>query len=303
MASGTAPRLAYVAWAAVCIIWGTTYLAILIALETIPPMLLGGIRFLTAGAVLAAVVGTRNRGLPPAREWPRHALVGALMLGVGNGCVVWAERWIPSGIAAVGVAAVPFWMAGAELAFGGARIPRAVLLGLAVGFSGIVVLISPSMVGSATAERSGVSDIGFGVLLVQLACAGWAVGSSIVKRSQSVTNPFAASAVQQLCAGFLLVGVGTGLGEWSELTFTGRTIAAQAYLIVLGSLVAYSAYLYALDHLPITTVSLYAYINPIIAVLLGALVASEPLTMRIAAAAGLVLCGVALVRRGARGVS
>ena len=285
------PGLAYVAWIAVCLIWGTTYLAILVALETIPPMLLGGIRFATAGAVLCLLVVSRGLRLPPPREWPRQAALGALMLGIGNGAVVWAERWIPSGIAAVGVAALPFWMAGTEVAAGGGRLRGRVVVGFLTGFSGIVVLIWPSLF---AADVRG-PRFGLGLLLVQAACVGWAVGSSISKRTLSTTTVVASSALQQLFAGALMLGVGTALGEWRRLAFTPRTAAAELYLIGFGSLMAYSAYLYALNHLPVATVSLYAYINPVIAVILGTMFASEPFTPRIAAAAALVLTGVAIV--------
>ena len=299
MASPKPPTFAYLSWAAVCLIWGTTYLAILIALETIPPTLLGGLRFLVAGLFLCLFIGVRGGRLPPRREWPRQAALGALMLGIGNGGVVWAELWSPSGIAAVGVAAVPFWMAGTEALLRGERIAIRALVGLTVGFSGIVLLIWPSLfVADVSAPR-----FGWGVLLVQVACLGWAVGSSLSKRTASTTNTVAASALQQLFAGILLSAVAGALGEWQRLEFTPRTLAALAYLIVFGSLAAYSAYLYALEHLPIATVSLYAYINPTIAVLLGALFASEPLTPRIAAAAALVLVGVTIVRTAPRGGS
>ena len=291
------PSLAYAAWVAVCLIWGTTYLAIRIALETIPPTLLGGLRFLVAGLLLCVFIRLRGSSLPPLREWPRQAVLGSLLLGIGNGGVVWSELWIPSGIAAVGVSALPFWMAGTEAAIRGERIPRHVLVGLAVGFLGIVLLIWPSLFeADVSAPR-----FGLGVVLVQIACLGWAVGSSLSKRAASTTSTLAAAALQQFFAGLLLITIASVLGEWSRLALTPRTIAAQLYLIAFGSLAAYSAYLYALEHLPITTVSLYAYINPIIAVLLGALFASEPLTPRVAAAAALVLAGITIVRRSPRG--
>ena len=284
---------------AVCLIWGTTYLAIRIALETIPPTLVGGLRFLSAGIVLSFLVLARGGRLPPLHDWPRQATLGTLLLAIGNGCVVWAERWIPSGIAAVGVAALPFWMAGTEATLGGERLGARTLLGLATGFSGIVVLIWPSLIGSEVNGRW----FGLGVLLVQCACVGWAIGSSLSKRTHTGTSVVAASALQQLFAGVIMIVVATVLGEWPHLTLTTRTAAAEAYLIVSGSLVAYSAYLYALRHLPISTVSLYAYINPIIAVLLGTLVASEPFTLRVVAAAVLVLAGITIVRRAPRGGS
>lgn len=297
--SSSPPRLAYLSWLAVCLIWGTTYLGIRIALETIPPTLIGGVRFLVAGAMLCVIVLVRGNRLPPPAEWPRQALLGTLLLALGNGCVVWSEKWIPSGIAAVGVAALPFWMAGTEAAFGGERLRTQTLVGLAVGFCGIVVLIWPSLFAVGVDG----SRFGLGVFLVQVACVGWAFGSSMSKRTRSTTNIIAASALQQLFAGVLMIAVGTALGEWQHFAVTPRTIAAELYLIFFGSLVAYSAYLYALDHLPIATVSLYAYINPMIAVLLGTLVASEPFTLRVVAAAGLVLIGVAIVRRAPRGGS
>jgi drug/metabolite transporter (DMT)-like permease len=141
------------------------------------------------------------------------------------------------------------------------------------------------------------------VLLVQVACVGWAVGSSLQKRTQTATSVVAASALQQVFAGAVMIAVGAALGEWQHFALSSRTVAAEIYLIVFGSLIAYSAYLYALQHLPIATVSLYAYVNPIIAVLLGSLLAAEPFTPRIVVAAALVLTGVAIVRRVQRGGS
>jgi len=297
--SDTPPRLAYAAWLSVCLIWGTTYLAIRIALETIPPTLVGGIRFIAAGAILCLLVRIQGGRLPPLREWPRQALLGTLLLALGNGCVVWSERWIPSGIAAVGVAALPFWMAGTEATFGRERVRLRTIVGLATGFGGILVLIWPSLFAADVDGRW----FALGVLLVQVACIGWALGSSLQKRTQTTTGIVAASALQQVFAGVIMVAVGTALGEWRLFALTSRTVAAEIYLIVFGSLVAYSAYLYALAHLPIATVSLYAYVNPIIAVLLGSLIAAEPFTPRVVVAAALVLIGVTIVRRVPRGGS
>lgn len=291
--SDSPPRLAYAAWLSVCLIWGTTYLAIRVALETIPPTLLGGIRFVAAGAILCLLVRIQGGLLPPLREWPRQALLGTLLLALGNGCVVWSERWIPSGIAAVGVAALPFWMAGTEMSFGGERVRLRTVAGLTTGFGGILALIWPSLF---AADVDG-PWFALGVLLVQVACVGWALGSSLQKRTQTTTSVVAASALQQMFAGAIMVAVGTALGEWHQFALTPKTIGAEIYLIVFGSLVAYSAYLYALAHLPIATVSLYAYVNPIIAVLLGSLIAAEPFTPRVVVAAALVFAGVTIVRR------
>ena len=232
MAFVSPPRLAYVAWLAICLIWGTTYLAIRVALETIPPTLLGGIRFVLAGAILCLVLRISGRELPPPRTWMRQALLGALLLGVGNGGVVWSELYIPSGLAAVNVASLPFWMAGSEAAMGGERISRRALIGLTVGFSGIVVLIWPSLFVPNINGR----QFGLGVLLAQMACVGWAFGSSLSKRTQSTASGTAAGALQQLFAGLLLLAVGTALGEWDGLSFSRGSVIAQVYLIAVDRL-------------------------------------------------------------------
>src|SRR5688572_4067177 len=154
-------------------------------------MLLGGVRFTVSGVILCLLVLMRGGRLPSAGEWPRQAMLGTLLLGIGNGAVVWAELWIPSSIAAVGVAALPFWMAGTEAAWGGDRLRGRVVVGFLAGFSGIVVLIWPSLF---AADVSG-PRFGLGVLLVQAACVGWAVGSSISKRTASTTTIVASSAL------------------------------------------------------------------------------------------------------------
>ena len=290
------PTSAYAAWVAICVIWGTTYLGIRFALETIPPGLLGGIRFTVAGLALCAVVRLRGQRLPPLADWPMQALIGVMMLGIGNGFVVVAEQWIPSGIAAVGVASAPFWMTGIEALVGGDRLSALTLGGFFLGFGGIVVLIWPDLFHGGT---SGVTFI-LGIVLAQLACFGWSIGSSLSKRHTPHGGALAASAIQQVCGGVATLAVGTAAGEWHALAFSARSLAAEIYLIVFGSLGAYSAYVYALQHLPVATVSLYAYVNPIIAVILGTVIASEPFSPRVIVAAGLVLGGIAVVRAGTR---
>ena len=293
-ASTHAPASAYAAWIAICLIWGTTYLGIRFALETIPPGLLGGIRFTVAGLALCAVVRLSGQRLPPRADWPIQALIGVLMLGIGNGFVVVAEQWIPSGIAAVGVASAPFWMTGIEALAGGERLTVLSLGGFLVGFGGIVVLIWPDLFHGGA---SGATFI-LGIVLSQLACLGWSIGSSLSKRHTPHGSALAASAVQQVCGGLATLVVGTAAGEWQALSFSGRSLAAEVYLIVFGSLGAYSAYVYALQHLPVATISLYAYINPIIAVILGTVIANEPFSPRVVVAAAMVLAGIAVVRAG-----
>jgi len=274
-------------------LWGTTYLGIRIALETIPPGLLGGIRFTVAGALLCAFVRLRGGRLPPLAAWPQQAVIGVLMLGIGNGLVVVAEQWIPSGIAAVGVASAPFWMSGIAAMAGGERLTPGTLVGFLLGFGGIVVLIWPELF------HDGASGVLFiaGIIAAQIACLGWSIGSWLSRKHTRHGSTLAASAVQQLCGGLVMLVIGTAFGEWREVTFTARSVGAETYLIVFGSLGAYSAYLYALQHLPIATVSLYAYVNPVIAVVLGTLIASEPFSPRVVVAAAMVLAGIAVVRR------
>jgi drug/metabolite transporter (DMT)-like permease len=295
-ASTAAPTSAYAAWISICVIWGTTYLAIRIALETIPPGLLGGIRFTVAGLALCVVVKLRGQRLPSPAEWPIQGLIGVLMLGIGNGFVVVAEQWIPSGIAAVGVASAPFWMTGIERLAGGERLNARTLIGFVVGFAGIVVLIWPDLFHGG----SGGLTFTLGIVLAQLACFGWSIGSSLSKRYTPHGSALSASAVQQVCGGLATLAVGTAVGEWNAISLNGRSLAAEVYLIVFGSLGAYSAYVYALQHLPVSTVSLYAYINPIIAVILGTLIANEPFGPRVVVAAAMVLAGIAVVRAGTR---
>jgi drug/metabolite transporter (DMT)-like permease len=284
-------RSAYLAWAVVCLVWGTTYLAIRVSLETIPPLLMAGCRWTVAGSIILAVLKIRGEPIPPRSHWPALTLLGILLMGFGNGCVVWAEQTIPSGLTAVLVAVVPFWMVGVERFMKESdHLSRRRMIGLIVGFTGIVLLVWPEL--GPGAGR------GFliGVAATQLACLGWAIGSSYSRRRHSDENVLAAAALQMLFGGVCLLAVGLVRGEWATLAFNPRTAGALVYLIVAGSIAGFSAYAYALKHLPVATVSLYAYVNPVIAVLLGTLILGEPLSPRLAIAGGVVLLGMGLVR-------
>lgn len=287
-------RLAWLAWATICLVWGTTYLAIRVALESIPVFLVAGLRWMAAGLILTAITRLRGRPLPPVRQWGALALLGFLMNVLGNGFVVWAEQYVASGLTAVIIASVPFWSVGFEAVLpGGDRLRSGTLLALTVGFAGIVVLVWPEM---SAGGAAGAAMIG-GVVAIQIACAGWALGTSYAKRHPSASDPFAASAIQMLASGTMLLTIATISGEWTALQFSTRSLGALVYLTIAGSVIAYTAYLYTVAHLPLTTVSLYAYINPLIAVLLGAVLLDEPLSPRIAVASLLVLAGMALLRR------
>lgn len=288
---------AYVAWAIVCLAWGTTYLAMRICLETVPPLLMGGLRFVTAGLLLAGVLALRGERLPGPAAWPSLAILGFFMVGFGNGGVVWAEQTVPSGLTAVLVATSPFWMVGIDALVA----PREPLtgrrvLGLLVGFFGIVMLVWPEV------QLGGGRRFLVGVISAQIACVGWAVGSVYSRRRGHGTakdeNVLATAAFEMLSGGICLLVAGLLTHEASHLTFNTRTAGALAYLIVVGAIGGFTAYAYALKHLPVATVSMYAYINPVIAVVLGTLILKEPFDGRMAVAAGIVLGGIVLVKSG-----
>lgn len=289
--SSSSKRSAYLAWVAVCLLWGTTYLAIRIALESIPPLLMTGLRWLGAGVLIVSTLKLRGIELPSMKAWPQLAILGVLFMGFGNGGVVWAEQYIPSGLAAVLVAAIPFYMVGVERFMpDGEPLSTRQVVGLVIGFAGIVLLVWPEL--EAGSGRSFLLGVG----ATQLACLGWAIGSSYSRRRHAAENVFAASGLQMVLGGLIITMLGTLAGEWSAMAFTPRTLAAIVYLLFFGSIAGFLAYAYALKHLPVATVSLYAYINPIIAVVLGTLVLGEPLSPRLAVAGAIVFAGSMLVK-------
>ena len=221
------------------------------------------------------------------------ALLGFLLLVLGNGGVAWAERWVPSGLTAVIVACSPFWMTGVEALRGdGERITRRVTAGLVVGFFGIVLLVWPEL-------RSGSgSGGGFlaGVIALQIACLGWSLGSSYSRRHARDENVFSTTAGQMIAGGLMMLAIASAQGEWSTFHVSARSATAFLYLTTVGAVGGFVAYTYALRHLPVSLVSLYAYINPVIAVALGVALLGEPFTPRMAIAAAFVLAGVAIVK-------
>jgi len=284
-------RRAWIAWIAICVIWGTTYLAIKVALGTIPPLLVGGLRYLTACAVMVVALKLQGRRLPPLSAWPIQAVIGFTMLGLGNGGVVIAEQYLTSGLTAVLVGVSPFWMVGIDAAFPGGKPLRLMqLVGMTVGFFGIVMLVWPDLR----------ADLGrgtlIGVVAVQIACLGWSLASSYSKRHPQSSDVIGTATLQMGFGGLLMTLVATARGEWSHVSFTPTTTAALAYLAVLGSVVAFVSYSYALKHLPISVVSLYTYVNPVIAVALGALLLHEPFGLRQIMAAGVIAVGMIIVR-------
>jgi len=220
------------------------------------------------------------------------AILGFLMVGLGNGGVVWAEQTLPSGLTAVIVATAPFWMVGLEaLAPGGEALTASRLVGLIIGFAGIVFLVGPEI------RFSG--DAGFlgGVMAAQVACAGWALGSVYIRRRPKDEHVMSTGAFQMLFGGLFMFVAGTVGNEWQRLAFNPRTAEAWLYLVLVGSIGGFSSYLVALKYLPVSTVSLYTYVNPVLAVALGTWFFDEPLTWRLGLAGAVVLAGMAIVQR------
>jgi drug/metabolite transporter (DMT)-like permease len=286
--------LAYVALGAVCFFWGTTYLAIRMALESVPPLMLVSLRFTASGTVLLIAAFFVKAHFPSGKELFYTALFGVIIIGLGNGCVAFAELWIPSGLAALFITTTPFWMIGIEaLIPGGARLHGPTLFGMLVGFGGTLLLVAP------TAIQQGLSGpIVQGFLLLQFGCCGWAFGSILQRRHTTTAHPVVSGAIQQLATGLTLLGPAL-LTRTHPIPWTGRSFGAVIYLICFGSVIGYSAYLYALDQLPVSIISIYNYINPIVALFLGWLIYREPVGIREVAAMLVIFLGVTLVKRSA----
>jgi drug/metabolite transporter (DMT)-like permease len=284
-----------VAWVVLCLVWGTTYLAIRVALESIPPLVMGGARWIVAGTLLIAFFRVRGAPLPDKHRWLPLAVRGVLLIGIGNGAVVWAEQAVPSGLTAVLVAVNPFWMVGIDALMGDGKAPTVrQIAGLLVGFLGILLLVSPE-------TRMTIGSRGFwgGFIATQLACVGWSIGSIYARQRnqrQQDTHTLTTVAFEMLFGGIFLLGSGLMLGETVRVVVTSRSAGAFFYLIFFGSILAFSCYRYALQHLPVATLSLYVYVNTAIAVFLGTLVLGEPLSWRMGAGAAVVLVGTWLAK-------
>jgi len=286
------------AFAAVYLIWGSTYLAIRFAIETIPPHLMAAARFLVAGAILYAWSRWRGAPKPTARNWRASAIVGGFLLLGGNGAVVWAETRVPSGLTALLVAMVPIWMLVLEMHphLGGRRPRVAVVAGIVLGLAGLVVLVAPGKLAGR------VDPIGAGVLVV--GCLSWAFGSLQSRFADLPKSGFLAAAMEMICGGALLLLFGLAMGQGGQLSLAAmspRSLVALAYLVVFGSLVGFTAYIWLLGATTPARVSTYAYVNPVVAVLLGWGLANEPMTLRTMLAAAVIIGAVVvIIRYGAR---
>jgi len=287
------PRLKLIsAFASVYIVWGSTYLAIRIAIETIPPLLMAGFRFIIAGSMMYLWGRLRSKERPTRIHWKSAAIVGLMLLLVGNGGLSWSEQLIPSGIAALIVAVSPLWFILIDWMQGGARPTAGVFIGLALGTLGIAILVDPAdLVGGGE-----VSALGASVLLVSSVC--WAFGSFYARRAKLPSSPALANGMEMLIGGVGLIFVGMIAGEMKDLhlaTITTKSLLAVAYLVVFGSIIGFSSYIWLFRSTTPTRASTYAYVNPVVAVFIGWLVGGEQLPTRVVLAAVLIIAAVAAI--------
>ncbi len=289
------------AFAAVYILWGSTYLAIRVAIDSLPPLLMAGARFLLAGGLLYAFMRLRGEPAPERRHWRSAALVGMALLLFGNGGVVMAERTVPSGVAALLVAMLPMWMVLLEwLRRGGNRPTLRTAIGLVIGFAGVVLLIGPS----GLAGGDPVDPLGAGLLM--MGSVAWAAGSIYSRGAPLPKSPFLATGMEMVCGGAWLLLAGTLRGEWRTVdpsAFTTESVLAFVHLVVFGSLVGFTAYIWLLGVSSPARVSTYAYVNPVVAVFLGWAVLGEPVTARVLGAAAVIVAAVAVITMGKRAPS
>ena len=281
------------AFAAVYVIWGSTYLFIKYAIESIPPFMLGATRFVVAGGLLYAIAMWRGGAHARGRDLRLALLTGVLMLGMGNGAVVWAEQTVPSGVVALIVSAVPIMIVLIDwIRPRGVRPTVAIIAGLALGLIGMVVLIGPR----AIVGEGHVDEIGAAVLLV--GSTTWALGSILTRGKSGGASPFVFSALQMLAAGGAMLLTSIAFGEpagFSLSDVTAKSAWSWLYLALAGSVIGYTAYVFLLGAVSATKASTYAYVNPIIAVVLGWAFANEPIGIRTLVAAAIILAGVALI--------
>ena len=278
-----------IAFAAVYIIWGSTYLAIRVGVQQLPPALFAGARFVIAGTLLAIYARLSGQKFPThLREWRTIAITALFMLVGANGLVVWGEQWVPSNQAALIVATTALWLAGfGTLGSHGQNLSPRTVLGLAVGFFGAAMLLLP--------ENGFTLDHLWAQLAVLAACPLCAAGSMVAKRGHLTTPPLMVAALQSLVAGIVFCSFGLATGEAMRWSWSPQAMAALAYLIVFGSCFAYAAYIWLLHEVSPAALGTYAYINPLVAVVLGWLVLQETLSAKQLAGTVVILIGVMLV--------
>jgi drug/metabolite transporter (DMT)-like permease len=295
MAGGTYGVRVWTAMWIVYLVWGSTYLAIKFSVDSLPPFPMLTIRFVIAGVLLLAWCSRKGLPWPSRRQWLDAAIIGTCLASLGNGGVAFAETRIDSGLAALIVAVIPLWIALISRLFLGERLATRGVVGIAVGLVGVAVLVDPT--GASTRDL-----VAAGVVLC--GSLGWAVGSLYATTTTRTDDPLVGVGMQMLCGGAVLAVMGAG--QWSDVhpsTVSGKSLLALAYLVVFGSIVAYTAYGWLLHHAPASLVATYAYVNPVVAVVLGTLFASEHLTVPTVIGGAVIVVAVVLIvttRPGAR---
>lgn len=284
----------YLALLSIYIIWGSTYLAIRFAVETLPPFLMAAARFTVPGAIFYLWQRQRGEPTPDKHQWRSAILIGFFLLVGGNGSVSWAEQRVFSGVTALLVGSMPVWMVLIDLLWSRDRRPgRITLAGVLLGLLGIVILIAPSL------SEGGKNQFDLlGMLVLLLATLSWTVGSLYSRDAQLPKSPLLGTGMEMLAGGIILLLWGTFAGEWSRLEIaqvSTRSLLALLYLLVFGSMIGFSAYTWLLRNSPTPLVSTYAYVNPLIAVLLGSFLADEPFTLNIMLSAMVIISAVFLI--------
>jgi drug/metabolite transporter (DMT)-like permease len=282
------------AFVAVYLIWGSTYLGIRIAIASMPPFLMAGTRFLISGVIMYVIARFTGAPKPAASTWKPALIIGACLISAGNGGVTIAERWVPSSLAALLVATVPIYIALLSLLTGAAhRPPPIVWIGLLGGFIGVGILVGPEF-----AAPAGHRYVAFGMSILLVSSLLWSIGSLYSRNAKNAPSPFLAAGQQMICGGLLLIFLGSVTAEYRNFAIsqvTTSSLVAFAYLVIVAGLVGFPAYVFLLRHCDPAKVATYAYVNPVVAVILGAVFANETLTARTLVGAALIIGAVAVV--------
>ncbi len=284
---------AYLAYTSICIFWGTTYLAIKIGVSEIPPFLFVGMRWFAAGTILTTYFILRGKKFPDIKELMQIALTGICLIGIANALLSVAEQWLPSGISSLIITTIPFWIVGMEAFLpSGPKLNSKIILGLLLGLVGVALIVAHNL------HNLSSSSYIAGILALVGSMLAWSFGSVYSKYKKFKVDLFFGVALEMLIAGVVQLGVGIILGEGARFHIDEKGIFAVVYLMVFGSIFGYSSYIYAINHLPLSFVSTYAYVNPVIALVLGWLVLGEEMNWIIVLAAIVIFAGVTIVRNG-----
>ena len=285
---------AYLAYISVCIFWGTTYLAIKIGVSHVPPFLFGGLRWFAAGSLFMLFLFLKGKKFPALNDLIHLAVVAVCLIGIGNGLLNYAEQYVPSGIASLFITTIPFWIVGMEsLLPSGPKLNLYIIAGLLLGLFGVFLIIGHDW--KSLLEKSYVQ----GMVALFFLVLSWSFGSVYSKYKKVNVDPLLGAAIQMVIAGIFQISIGLILGEVTKFSFDEKSFIAFIYLLIFGSIVGYSSYIYALTHLPLSFVSTYTYVNPVIALVLGWLILGEEMNWLIVLAAVVIFIGVAVVKSGA----